>query len=122
MNDWLGTTSPYVLSAAKKGHVYALLEIKQLLAARHGAEEAFEHYRQSLGLPHCDDLQLKPIRVVYPEDMPFIEQVRLLRNAQYVVGPEGSAMFLLFFARPGTKLCILNHTYTVHLPVLAGLL
>ena len=31
-------------------------------------------------------------------------------------------MFLAFFARPGTRVCILNHPYTIGLPVLTGLL
>ena len=42
--------------------------------------------------------------------MSFAAQVALLRHARYVVAPEGSALFLAYFARPGTKLCILNHT------------
>jgi hypothetical protein len=31
-------------------------------------------------------------------------------------------MFLCFFNRPGTRLCILNHTHTEGLPTLTGLL
>lgn len=60
--------------------------------------------------------------VVYPEDLSFAEQVRLLRHARFVVGPEGSAMFLAFFAQPGAKACILNHTHTAGLPCITGLL
>jgi hypothetical protein len=59
---------------------------------------------------------------VYPEDMDFDAQVRVMRGAEWVLGPEGSAMYLGFFARPGTHFCILNHPYTVHLAVLTGLL
>jgi capsular polysaccharide biosynthesis protein len=50
--------------------------------------------------------------IVYPEELSFDRQVDLLRHARYVVAPEGSALFLLYFARPGTKLCILDHTLT----------
>ncbi len=60
--------------------------------------------------------------VVYPEDMDFGTQVRMVRDADWIIGPEGSAMFLAFFARAGSRLCILNHTYTLGLPVLTGLL
>ncbi|OGT59137.1 MAG: hypothetical protein A3E01_20110 [Gammaproteobacteria bacterium RIFCSPHIGHO2_12_FULL_63_22] len=60
--------------------------------------------------------------VVYPEDMDFAGQVRMARDAEWIVGPEGSAMFLAFFAAAGTRLCILNHPYTLGLPVLTGLL
>lgn len=64
----------------------------------------------------------KGFEVVYPEDMDFAAQVRMARDAEWIIGPEGSAMFLAFFARAGTRLCILNHPYTLGLPVLTGLL
>ena len=51
--------------------------------------------------------------VVYPEELDFAEQVALLRNARYVLGPDGSAFYLAFFAQPGTKVCILSHTYAI---------
>jgi capsular polysaccharide biosynthesis protein len=47
--------------------------------------------------------------IVYPEDLDFLGQVRLVRNARHIVAPDGSALFLGYFARPGTKLCILTH-------------
>lgn len=49
--------------------------------------------------------------VVYPEDLSFLDQVRLLRHARFVAGPEGSGIYLSFFSRPGTKLCVLNHPF-----------
>ncbi len=51
-------------------------------------------------------------RIVYPEDYTFAEQVGLVRNAQYIVATEGSAIFLAYFAIPGTRLCILSHPLT----------
>jgi len=48
--------------------------------------------------------------VAYPEDLNFLDQVRLIRDARFVVAPEGSAIFLCYFAREDMKLCILNHT------------
>jgi Glycosyltransferase 61 len=55
------------------------------------------------------EAQARGFSVVFPQDLRFVEQIRLLRNARFVVAPEGSALFLAFFARPGTKICILNH-------------
>jgi hypothetical protein len=49
--------------------------------------------------------------VVYPEEVDFKEQVRLVRNARYVVAPDGSALHLTLFSPPGTKLCILSHPF-----------
>lgn len=60
--------------------------------------------------------------VVYPEDLSFAEQVRLLRGARFVVGPEGSALFLCFFAKPGTRVLFLNHRHTAGLPLITSLL
>jgi hypothetical protein len=59
---------------------------------------------------------------IYPEELDFADQVRLIRGGRRVIGPEGSAMFLTFFSLPGAKVCILNHPYTVGLPVLTGLI
>jgi capsular polysaccharide biosynthesis protein len=61
-------------------------------------------------------------RCVYPEDMDFIEQLRAVRQAKYLVGPEGSAFFLGFFAQPGTKAGILNHPHTEYLTTVTALL
>ena len=46
--------------------------------------------------------------VVYPQDLDFAAQIGLVRGARYILGQGGSAMLLSFFARPGTKLCILS--------------
>jgi len=50
--------------------------------------------------------------VVYPETLGFDEQIAMMANAKYVVLPEGSAVFLCYFARPGTRICILQHPIT----------
>ena len=50
--------------------------------------------------------------IVYPEEFDFVEQVRLLRGARYVIAPEGSALFLMYFLDAGAKVCILNHQET----------
>lgn len=61
-------------------------------------------------------------RVVYSEDFGFIEQIRLVREANFIAAPNGPALVLCLFARPGTNLCILNHLYTIEIQVLAGVL
>jgi len=50
--------------------------------------------------------------IIYMEDHDFADQLRLIRNARFVTGPDGSAFFTTFFAEPGTRLAILNHRHT----------
>lgn len=52
--------------------------------------------------------EARGFRVVYPLQFGFAEQARLARHARYLLGQTGSAMFLLFFAGPGTRLCLLS--------------
>jgi len=59
-------------------------------------------------------------RIIYPETLDILAQAHLLRGARYVLGPEGSAFFLGFFAQPGSKMCILDHPHTAGLPLLTG--
>ncbi len=49
--------------------------------------------------------------VYYPEDLGFRDQLRLVRGATHIMGPEGSAFFLVLFARPGTKVCCFDHPF-----------
>jgi len=58
--------------------------------------------------------------IVYPDTLDIFEQIRLIRQARYLLGPEGSAFFLGFFARPGLQVCILNHPHTAGLPLITG--
>jgi hypothetical protein len=61
-------------------------------------------------------------KIVYPEEMSFIDQLRLVRHARYIVGPEGSGTYLAFFARPGTRVCVLSPPYTLGLIDINGIL
>jgi hypothetical protein len=45
----------------------------------------------------------------------------LVRQARFIVAPEGSAIFLLFFATAGTRLCVLNHPLVDPLVIYQGL-
>jgi capsular polysaccharide biosynthesis protein len=47
--------------------------------------------------------------VVYPDELTFVEQVNLVASAKRILAPEGSALFLCYFASPGTKLLILEN-------------
>ncbi len=60
--------------------------------------------------------------IVYPEDYPFAQQAAFVRDARFVMGPEGSAMYLNFYARPGAKLCVLCHANVSDLQTYAHLL
>ena len=52
--------------------------------------------------------QARGFMVAHPEQLDFADQFRLTRNARFVIGPDGSAMMLALFARPGTKICMLS--------------
>jgi capsular polysaccharide biosynthesis protein len=52
----------------------------------------------------------------------FARQFQHVVSATHLTGPEGSAFFTAFFANPGTKLLILNHTHTEMLPSVTALM
>lgn len=60
--------------------------------------------------------------IVIPESLAFSEQVAAIRSADYVAGPEGSAFFLCYYARPGTKTCIFSHPELIGAPPLTAVL
>ena len=60
--------------------------------------------------------------IVDPSDFAFTEQVRLLRNADFVVGTAASHVPLAWFCRPGTRFCSLSQGDAVAARWQAGLL
>jgi len=59
--------------------------------------------------------------VVFPEDHPPHEQVRLFREAEVVAGFRGSGLFNLFFAGEGKRtLLVGSEAYTAHNEILAA--
>lgn len=60
--------------------------------------------------------------IVQPETLGFAEQVRLMRGARVMVGPEGSSMMLGMFCRPGTTGILLNHEHTEGLATMSAAL
>lgn len=59
--------------------------------------------------------RLRGFTLFRPEQHSFAEQVRFIRHARYIMGPDGSAMFLSMFAEPGTKLCVLSHPFILNI-------
>jgi capsular polysaccharide biosynthesis protein len=59
-------------------------------------------------------------RTVYPEDLPFAEQLRLVHHARYLIAPDGSNGLLCYFVSPGASVCFLNHGHTRPLVELNG--
>lgn len=59
-------------------------------------------------------------RIAEPEELDFDAQVRLVRDARFIISADGPALLLALFARPGTKLCVLSHPDTAGLAVLTG--
>jgi capsular polysaccharide biosynthesis protein len=49
--------------------------------------------------------------VVDPGDLPFVEQLRLVRGANVVVGPDGSQLHSTFLAHPGTRVGYFNNRH-----------
>ncbi len=47
--------------------------------------------------------------VVYPDELTFVEQVNVVASAERILAPEGSALFLCYFAPPGTKVLVLEN-------------
>lgn len=60
--------------------------------------------------------------VVYPEDLDFAEQMRLVHHARHVVAPDGSNGLLAYFVSAGARVCFLNSPHTLPLVELNGLL
>jgi hypothetical protein len=89
------------------------------LPARSGPERLFlarkpEQHRKLVNHKMIEELaQAHGFAVIYPQDLDFADQVSLVRSARYIVGPEGSAPFLNFLARPETKLCTLSSPYAL---------
>jgi hypothetical protein len=61
-------------------------------------------------------------KIVYPEDLSFADQMRLVHHARYIVAPDGSNGLLAYFASQGAQACFLNSPHTLPLVELNGLL
>ena len=86
------------------------------------ARKAFRHRKLVNHAAIEDVARMMAFDVVYPEDLSFADQAALARQATIIVAPEGSAVYLAFFARRGTTLCILSHPMTDGLAEYNGLL
>jgi capsular polysaccharide biosynthesis protein len=59
---------------------------------------------------------------LWPETMSFEEQVRWFRDAEVVVGAQGSAMSNCVFCAPGTKIASICSGYAANFPAWAAAL
>ncbi len=59
--------------------------------------------------------EARGFRIAYPEDLSLVEQVRLVRNARFLIAPEGSNALLSWFARAGARVAMLSPTYALPL-------
>lgn len=82
------------------------------------ARKRHQHRRVLNGFSIEELMISRGFTIFYPDDHPFAEQVRRVRSARYIVGPDGSQMLTGLFARRGTKICFLNHAFVCD--VLAG--
>ncbi|MDQ0512387.1 glycosyltransferase family 61 protein [Ancylobacter amanitiformis] len=69
-----------------------------------------------------DTCRAAGFEVFYPEDHDFHFQVSLCRNAEMIIGPDGSQMLMAMHARPGTRMLILNHPFLENLPTFTHLM
>lgn len=77
------------------------------------------------GLAALDDLFAeRGFAVIHPQDLPFDQQVALLRGASHVAGPVGSQLHLCaFMTRPGAKVLTIGPSYfklDINLKYLSG--
>ncbi|WP_170426137.1 glycosyltransferase family 61 protein [Ruegeria arenilitoris] len=59
-------------------------------------------------LAHCPKAGLRPVRL---ETMDFVQQVKTIQSATTIVAPTGSALNMLIFAHPETKIIIFTQKY-----------
>ena len=67
-------------------------------------------YRRTLGEPALEQrLAAHGIRIVHPQELPLVEQVRLVAHARDVIGPDGTALHLTILrSLPGSRTLALN--------------
>ena len=61
-----------------------------------------------------DWFRSQSFEIVDPGELPFAEQLALVRGAELIVGPDGSGLWSSFLARPGTGVGYLNNPYLEH--------
>jgi hypothetical protein len=57
------------------------------------------------------ELERRGYASVHLEELTFEEQLRAMRNAERVVGPDGSALLMTLFGRPGLRVGVFSHPY-----------
>ena len=67
-----------------------------------------------------DALVQRGFEVVDLEELAFVEQLRLVRSARTIIGPDGSSLLLGLLARPGTRIGYLSNPYLEDMGSLAS--
>ncbi|MFZ3353825.1 MAG: glycosyltransferase family 61 protein [Xanthobacteraceae bacterium] len=125
---WLKTFDPlwpnYIVAHPDRFAAVAremLRRMEPALVSRNGPERVFlarkpDQARQLANYAEIEERARQAgFFIVYLQDLSFAEQVRLIRCARHIIGTRGSALFLNFFARPGTRLCILSSLHMLKL-------
>jgi capsular polysaccharide biosynthesis protein len=101
---------------------YASANVSNVVTPRvYFARKSFRH-RRLVNSEAIDQVALDlGFTIAYPEDSTFSEQAAMARTADTIIAPEGSAIFLGAFGRPGTTLCVLSHPLTDVLADYSGL-
>ncbi len=69
-------------------------------------------HRRLVNRPEVEEFfRADGFEVFDPGQLPFVEQLRRVRGADVIAGPDGSAMWLAFLARPGARVAYLNNPY-----------
>jgi hypothetical protein len=102
--------------------------IEPSLPVRSGPESIFLARKKGQHRKLSNDIEImwmaesRGFTVIYPQDHDFLEQLSLVRNSRVIIGLEGSAIYLAFFAKPGTKICILSPPHIAGLTAYTSLL
>jgi len=128
-DDWEAAWEGQVTDPENFARAIAALKarIEPVLAPPTGVDRVFlgRRPRRKKRMHNHDEIatlaQQRGYQLVYPEDLPFVEQLRLVHHARRIVAPDGSNSLLSQFASPGSRTCILNNPHTYPLAELDGL-
>lgn len=98
----MGLTRSVCLGAAFQGRTFSGDGAGPKIYLRRNS--GMRRLRNAQDVEHC--LMRHGFRVVEPEKMTFVEQVRLFAEASMVVGPTGAAFANLIFARPTARILV----------------
>ena len=116
-NTWMSMSAPL------QSYARLLAELRRLgnfeALAPTGADRVYlarkATRRKKLLENHADVealMERQGFKVLYPEDLSFIDQIRHVYHAKCIAGPEGSNMLLALFGKPGARILTLSSPHT----------